>query len=77
MSEPRLRYGPNRPLWATTSSPVSGPCPTGRGMRSSSSACSNVSVAGSMAEKSDAVRGFSLAVGHLAHLDVGPEAARP
>ncbi len=59
MSVPRLRYGPNFPLWATTSSPVAGSVPTVRGMRNNSSACSSVRVAGSMDENSDAVRGFS------------------
>ena len=43
-------------------------------MRSSSSACSNVSVAGSIDENSDAVRGFSPPSVDLAHLHVGTEA---
>ena len=59
VSVPIFRYGPNLPLWATTSSPLSGSVPTVRGMRSSSRAWAKVRVAGSMVEKSDEVRGLA------------------
>ena len=75
MSVPCLRYGPNRPLWATISSPVSGSVPDDpRDAAAAASACSRVSVAGAMDANSDAVRGLSPPSATSPELDVGAEA---